>query len=184
MVDELDIVMMTTPVVLAGLFFIIVLKIGRLGVLKQPIDFGFKVWSKPLFGKNKTFAGFVIMGLFTMFFGLAIYSVLHNYFDYELDIPTIRLSVYFLLVGLAYSFGELPNSFVKRQLDIAPGEVAEKKIFKYIFFVIDNIDSVLACWLVYVWLFDFSVESTLVAVVVSAVIHLGTDVLMRGLKLK
>jgi hypothetical protein len=38
--------------------------------------------------------------------------------------------------------GELPNSFVKRQLGISPGEAPHGRVSGPVFFVIDRIDSI------------------------------------------
>ena len=44
------------------------------------------------------------------------------------------------LIGTAYIAGELPNSLVKRQLDIAPGAAARGPL-KALFWLVDQADS-------------------------------------------
>jgi hypothetical protein len=39
--------------------------------------------------------------------------------------------------------GELPNSFLKRQLDIEPGEMARSPILRWALFALDRCDSIL-----------------------------------------
>jgi CDP-2,3-bis-(O-geranylgeranyl)-sn-glycerol synthase len=46
-----------------------------------------------------------------------------------------------LLAGLGFMAGELPNSFLKRQLDIPSGAAARGPISRPLWFVIDRIDS-------------------------------------------
>jgi CDP-2,3-bis-(O-geranylgeranyl)-sn-glycerol synthase len=48
-----------------------------------------------------------------------------------------------LAAGLGFMAGELPNSFLKRQLDIAPGEAARGTIAGPVFFALDRVDSLL-----------------------------------------
>jgi len=53
-----------------------------------------------------------------------------------------------LLASLGFMLGELPNSFIKRQVGILPGEAARGPLKKVVFLVIDRIDSVLGMLLV------------------------------------
>ena len=46
------------------------------------------------------------------------------------------------LAGFGFMLGELPNSFVKRQLDIAPGMAPSGKLGTTITFVVDRVDSI------------------------------------------
>jgi CDP-2,3-bis-(O-geranylgeranyl)-sn-glycerol synthase len=48
-----------------------------------------------------------------------------------------------LLAGLGFMLGELPNSFIKRQMGILPGEAAKGLIQKVIFLITDRVDSLL-----------------------------------------
>ena len=48
----------------------------------------------------------------------------------------------FLLLGTGYVVGELPNSFFKRELDVAPGGAA-KGWLGPVFWVIDQVDSLI-----------------------------------------
>jgi len=75
-----------------------------------PMDFGKVFWDgKPLFGKNKTFRGFLAglaVGTFVGFVQNALfeYSVLLGF-----------------MVSLGALVGDLSESFIKRRLDIPPG---------------------------------------------------------------
>jgi CDP-2,3-bis-(O-geranylgeranyl)-sn-glycerol synthase len=50
--------------------------------------------------------------------------------------------------GLAFMLAELPNSFVKRQLDVVPGQPPSSPSLRAVFFVIDRCDSVLGVLIV------------------------------------
>lgn len=86
-----------------------------------PIDGGRRVRGRRVFGTNKTLRGFVVMvpaaGLsFALLAALAGRS--------REELWPLSLSSYALLgawAGFGFMAGELPNSFLKRQLDIEPG---------------------------------------------------------------
>ena len=48
-----------------------------------------------------------------------------------------------LACGFAFMLAELPNSFLKRQLDVAPGMAPRGRGLAAAFFVLDRVDSVL-----------------------------------------
>ena len=50
--------------------------------------------------------------------------------------------------GLAFMLAELPNSFLKRQFDVPPGEAPEQEWLKPVCFVLDRCDSVLGVMVV------------------------------------
>src|SRR3989344_4137056 len=112
------------PVVLAGILFIIVLKKRWFDALKIPLDLGVRIGNESVFGRNKTWLGLGMMSFGTVFF-TAVLSFTSNA---RTVVPLYDVSVSNLmrawLVGACYSFGELPNSFIKRRLHIAPGEQA------------------------------------------------------------
>jgi hypothetical protein len=89
-----------------------------------------------------------------------------------------------LLLGTGYWIGELPNSLVKRQLDIAPGELAVGRTGVFFWFV-DQLDSIagvfLALWIV--WHPDLLVFAALVAAI-TLVLHPLMAALMMALGLK
>lgn len=170
------------PVLLSGLTFIFFLKYNRLKILDYPLDFKFRLNNKRVFGKNKTIKGPLFMGVFTMIYGFITFYFLKDYI--ALDLSNTRILMNFFIVGLSYSLGELPNSFVKRQLSIAPSRVANDRFLQYFFKVLDNTDSLIACAIVYVFMFHISIKVLLVSIGVGAILHLLTDCLMIILQLK
>ncbi|NLG02623.1 MAG: CDP-archaeol synthase, partial [Clostridia bacterium] len=88
-----------------------------------------------------------------------------------------------LLLGLGYSLFELPNSFLKRRLDIIPGKPTTG-IKKYFFVFLDQADSVFGCCLV-VCLFDqMSFAFYLLYVLVGALTHIIVNMLLYAAKLR
>src|SRR5262245_61717912 len=111
---------LAAPVVVAAIAHVIVLKFHWLESLRIPLDGGATWRGQRVFGDNKTVRGAVVMIGVSM-----IVAVLQGtlripaleYFDYG---ATNLLLLGFLL-GLGFVLGELPNSFIKRQLGVAPG---------------------------------------------------------------
>ncbi|RMF05585.1 CDP-archaeol synthase [Candidatus Woesearchaeota archaeon] len=93
--------------------------------LAAPVDFG-KTWKgKPIFGKNKTFRGFVA-GIFLAIIATLLQTYLYSkypYFQSLSFIPYSEIDPFLLgfLMGFGVLFGDLAESFVKRRLGIPPG---------------------------------------------------------------
>jgi hypothetical protein len=129
-------------------FFI---KYDILAFLCRPIDRGRKFRGNRIFGENKTYRGVVVVSLGTAI-GFGLQSLLFHriasirsveLFDYAF-FKSVSLG---LSVGVAAMLSELPNSFIKRQFEIAPGTAA-KGWKAVIFYVYDQIDFLLGAWLI------------------------------------
>ena len=112
---------MFLPVLGAPVAHAPVLKWDLLPALKRPVDGGRTLRGRRLFGDNKTWRGALFMTG-----GPAVAAVaLHRSAAYRRRLPAeIRAAHPALvgaLLGLGVFGGELPNSFLKRQLDIPPG---------------------------------------------------------------
>jgi hypothetical protein len=127
------------------------IKYDILAFLCRPIDCGREFRGKRIFGDNKTYRGLVVVSLGTAI-GFGLQSLLLHrialvrsieLFDYAF-FKSVALG---LAVGLAAMLSELPNSFIKRRFEIAPGTSARgwKAV---IFYVYDQIDFLLGAWLV------------------------------------
>lgn len=174
------------PVVLAGLFFILILKKRWFIFLRKPIDFNISIMDKRILGDNKTLLGPIIMGFGSIVAGimLSITGVFCTDFTSYLCISFNKSVVFFFLIGLAYSFGELPNSFMKRMLNINPGIQARGKIKKTIFYILDKTDSIFAVAIVATIIYKLNLAEFIAIVVVGTTIHLLTDILMIRINLK
>src|SRR5262245_31565440 len=127
------------------------IKYDFLPFLCRPIDRGRKFQRKRIFGDNKTYRGVVVVSLGTAI-GFALQSLLFHriasvsrveLFEYSF-FKSVALG---LAVGVAAMLSELPNSFIKRRFEIAPGTAA-KGWKAVIFYVYDQIDFLLGAWLV------------------------------------
>ncbi len=129
------------PVTLGGFTHVIAIKKDVLPSLAQVrLDGGATVRGKPLFGENKTLRGAIVMIAATIFWTIVV-----DAFEPEARyVPESVLSSWALgsLLGLGYILGELPNSFLKRQLGIAPGEPAPGQLAPALW-VADQVDSAL-----------------------------------------
>src|SRR5262245_4432480 len=137
---------------LAGLAFHgFCMKYDILAFLCRPIDQGRSFRGKRIFGDNKTYRGVVVVALGTAIgFGLQSF-LLHRIASIRsvelFDYPFFKSVGLGLAVGAAAMLSELPNSFIKRRFEIAPGCVA-KGWKRVIFYVYDQIDFLLGAWLV------------------------------------
>lgn len=146
---------------------------------------------KRLFGKNKTWKGFFGMIFFNIIWQVLIGLLLN--FTPPLEAlnliylhETNNLSTNFVVgfwLGLAYVAFELPNSWLKRRLDIAPGKTASNPL-KWIFIIIDQIDSLLGCALVIAWFVPISLPLYLAFVALGGLTHLVINQGLYVLKLR
>ena len=107
-----------------------------------PLDGGRTFRGRRLFGDNKTARGFVVMVPATglAFLLLALASVGTPGLWPLTPAQYVGLG---LLAGAGCMLGELPNSFIKRQLRIAPGSPGAGPVARPLFFVVDRLDSTL-----------------------------------------
>ncbi len=116
-----------------------------------------------VFGQNKTWRGFIVMVPATGFSFLIVHAIMQWIYADQLRLWKISGIQYFLLgcaAGLGFMLIELPNSFLKRQFDIAPGAPSSSPWIRRICFVVDQIDSIVG-GLLAVWIF-VSVPATTV----------------------
>lgn len=178
----LEVAFMILPIFVSGLTFIILLKLNVMKKLAYPLDAGLKWHGKRLLGRNKTVRGLIVMGFCTMIYGFGLYYLWQD--ELHLPFDDLQVVVLFLLVGLAYSLGELPNSFIKRRLSIPAGGDVQNGLGRYLFRFFDTFDSLFACGLVYILIWRFPMESVLAAISLGGGLHLFTDKLMQLLGLK
>ncbi len=138
------------PVILAGIGNMIFTKTSLYKRHKHPIDGG-RVLNdgRRLFGDNKTWIGFVSMIVIGAFVQL-LWGTLgkatslgqcNDWYENLTNTPCVNLLIGALL-GFAYMFCELPNSFIKRRLNITPGKRGTGFI-GVIFYLVDQLDSIL-----------------------------------------
>ncbi|HEY7497989.1 MAG TPA: CDP-archaeol synthase [Vicinamibacterales bacterium] len=114
--------------------------------LSMPLDGGRTFRGRRIFGANKTLRGFVVMvpAAAAAFAIVAAGTTAAAGSPESAGLWPLTIGGYALLgawAGLGFMLGELPNSFVKRQLGIAPGAIATRPLAAAWQFSIDRIDS-------------------------------------------
>ena len=183
-------VTLAAPIV-AGVLNMIWCKLNLLSKLKIPMDNNKNfIDGKRIFGDNKTwkgFIGYIILNLICMIlFGLLWnYTNLNhlNFFYNSIENTFFNNIILGLLLGLGYALFELPNSFLKRRLDIEPGKTING--FKKIFFIfLDQADSVFGCCLVVALFYKMSLKFYLMYVLLGAATHLIFNMILYFAKLR
>jgi len=128
--------------IISGIINSIFYKTKYLNSINKPIDFGKNfIDKKRILGDHKTWKGlfgYIILNtIFSVIFGY-IWNITnlekYNFFYINHDNTLLFNILIGILLGLGYSLFELPNSFIKRRLDIKPGKTIDG--FKKIFFII------------------------------------------------
>ena len=88
-----------------------------------------------------------------------------------------------LLLGTGYVAGELPNSFLKRQLDVGPGAAAPG-LLAPLFWLADQLDSLVGvlCLMALVWVPPLAVAAALMLLTLA--VHPAMALVMVALGLK
>jgi hypothetical protein len=110
-----------------------------------PLDRGRTLRGRRLLGDNKTLRGFMVMVPATGVAFALLASVLRILPVGLKGLWPLSPVGYALLgcwAAMGFMAGELPNSFIKRQLDIPPGAAALGRLQGPLFFVVDRVDSI------------------------------------------
>jgi len=177
--------------ILAGIVNSIFCKTKILNKLKIPMDFNKKfIDGKRIFGDNKTWKGFIGYLIFNIVFSI-VFGYIWKYANLEylnfFYINHQNTLIYNLLIGfllgLFYALFELPNSFIKRRLDIKPGKTltGSKKIF---FIILDQADSVFGVALVVWFFYPIGIWIYLLYIVIGTITHLLINMLLYFLHLR
>ena len=115
--------------------------------LAIPLDGGRMFRGRPILGENKTLRGFVVMipAAALAFAVVAIVISLPQGTPPATlwQLTPIGYAALGAWAGFGFMAGELPNSFVKRQLGILPGQAPASRLTRMICFTVDHIDSII-----------------------------------------
>jgi len=141
--------------------------VKKINFLKYPIDFWHKINNKPIFGKNKTFRGLFFGVLFAIVIAYIQYYFYNN--GVFVDLAFTDYSNWLLigvLMGFGAIFGDVVESFVKRQLDYPPGKP---------FVPFDQTDFVIGA-LVFVYpIINLGVWKVIAIILLSLVLHISVN---------
>jgi CDP-diglyceride synthetase len=175
----LQIYVSLAPVIIAGVLNMVWCSTSLAPGLNRPLD-NRKVLrdGRRVFGDNKTWKGllgmvvlgavaFVLWSLVVQGSSLVQWDLFHQRHPATLPFDTLVGA----LLGAAYALFELPNSFLKRRLAIAPGKESAAPR-KWLFVVLDQIDSVVGCAVVVAILATVTPLFLLGLVVVGGITHI------------
>lgn len=149
----------------------------------QPLDGGLRFRGRRIFGANKTVRGFVVM----LPACAVAFAVLGASAPLSLglwELSPLGYAVLGALAGGGFMAGELPNSFIKRQLDIAPGAAPFGSVATVLHFLVDRLDSGLGMLLVVSLAVPTPWVTWGVVLLVGPVVHWSFSLLMFRLGLK
>lgn len=152
-----------------------VLALDLLPQLKLPLD-ARRTWrGRRLFGDNKTWRGALAMTLGPLLATVALWQWPWWHDTIPADAREAGPWVVGLLVGLGVVIGELPNSLLKRQLDVAPG-TQRGGATGLLLTVLDQGDLVLGIWVCLLPVIVLPVWIVAFAFVAVSLVHLVTNV--------
>ena len=162
-----------SPLILVAIANGLCIKYDWLDRLKRPLDLGHSYRGRRIFGDHKSWRGLLINVVFCTL-GTMIQGWLQNrgYFPPWLLLLDYRDYGHFLgiILGLGVTFGELPNSFLKRQLEILPGK-KKKGPLGAAFFLFDQVDLIIGIWVFFFFLIRPSPVLFLWSIVLTGVFH-------------
>lgn len=145
---------------------------------------------KRIFGDNKTwkgFFGYIILNVLCSILLGAIWNISNlngmNYFYLKLPNTIYSNLAIGILLGLGYSIFELPNSFLKRRLNIEPGKTPNR-INKIFFIFLDQSDSVIGCCTVLSLFYQMTFGFYIMYILLGAFTHIVFNVLLYFLGLR
>jgi CDP-diglyceride synthetase len=166
-----------SPLLLVAIANGLCIKYDWIKSLKKPLDLGLRFRGKRIFGDHKTWRGLVINVAFSVL-GASIQGMLQGrgvipswilLVDYQTNGPLLGL-----LLGMGMTAGELPNSFLKRQMEISPGRQATG-VLSVAFFLLDQIDLALGIWIFIFVVVRPPISLVLWSLVLTLVLHVAVS---------
>ena len=173
---------LTAPILIAGLAHVAVITLDLAPQLAQPIDAGRWWRGRPLLGRNKTWRGFVVMPAATAITITVQQRLSARSPRLAAIAPLARAAppwVVGAICGAAYVLAELPNSFVKRRVGIAPGTSALRA--RTLQYVVDQLDSVAGCAVAIRALYRIETVDAAATALLGAACHVAVERFMRVL---
>ena len=206
MYDSLKVLVVILPVILAGIVHSAAIRFDWLPRLAKRLDFGMCLGGRPLLGANKTFRGPIIMlvvsaaGAWALSFGLSAAWLPQGFGFMSQPERAIWLGA---VMGLGYALGELPNSFVKRRMGIAPGTrphavptgvsaAGDREppgdstggISGKFWYIADQVDSVLGVVVLLWWIYAPPAGELLALLAAGSLVHVVFDQRLYGVGVK
>lgn len=154
----------------------------------RPVDAGLTFLGRRLFGDNKRVCGFMALppaaSASFMLLGGARGLLPDSIGQGLWDLPVLHYAGLGLVCGLAFMLAELPNSFIKRQLGIAPGQAPAQPGLRAVILIMDRLDSVLGVLLAASLLVPLPAETWFWVLLLGPAFHAMFSITMHGLGIK
>ena len=173
--DTLNLLWLAIGLFIAGVIEAFLWKTSVFQLLNFPIQ---TQW----FGANKKWRGLVSLPLAmvaSVFLLQLLEELLPRLSQDVILFSNFNLLEFGILVGLIFNLSELPNSFVKRRLEIPPGDESSK-----IFYFIDHMDSTYGVLLLWYFYFHFPLHFIITGLIVTPLLFMGATELRKKLGLK
>lgn len=162
------------PMLIGAIVHGLCLRYGWLAWMAVPVDRGAHWRGKPVFGRNKTWRGILTVAASTTVTVSLQARVLHGYDFFQ----TLEVGDYASfqpeLMGFAFGFcaqlSELPNSFLKRRLGIAPGK-GTRGVREIFFYVLDQVDLLAGSWIALAFFIPVTPARVALSIVLILIIH-------------
>ncbi len=140
---------------------------------RKPLDFGKKLRNNRILGDGKTLEGTIGGIAFGALTGvLQLYIIQFLPLDLGLQAHSIELII---ALSVGAILGDIIGAFVKRRLGVPRGHPA---------LLLDQLDFLLTSLLFASFVIDMSISLMLVLVVITPVLHLGTNIFAYFMKMK
>lgn len=154
--------------------------------LKRPLDQGLSFRGRRVFGDHKTWRGLLINLLFCTLGAMVQARLLHAQILPDW-LPLLGYGPYGLsvgvLLGLGMTFGELPNSFLKRQLAVPPGGKG-RGFLGVLFFLLDQVDLAIGIWAFLLFVVKPAPSLVLLSFFITFVLHIAVSTIGYILKMR
>ena len=179
--------LLTLALVLAGVAHVAWMGSRWSRPLSIPLDGGFHLRGRPVFGAHKTLRGFVVLppaAAASMALVHAAWPSIAPGLPRPWELGAQAYAGLGWIAGLGFMLGELPNSFLKRRLDIEPGRAARGRGAAVLFAVLDRTDSILGMLVALALLIPIPAWTWVHLFVLGPLIHLGFSALLYVLGVK
>ncbi len=153
-----------------------------------PVDGGLTFRGRRLFGDNKRVCGFMVLPPVAALTFLLLgggRALLPDFFaDGLWPLSAGQYAGLGLVCGFAFMLAELPNSFLKRQLGVAPGQAPAQPWLRPVVLVLDRFDSVLGVLLALSLLVPVPAATWLCVLAFGPAVHAAFSIVMHGLGIK
>ncbi|MEO0015250.1 MAG: hypothetical protein RLZZ535_3639 [Cyanobacteriota bacterium] len=173
--DTLNLLWLALSLFIAGVIEAFLWKTSPFQALNIPIQID---W----FGENKKWRGLISLPLamVTSVYLLNLLEIIIPVLSRQaISFSNFNLIEFGLLVGFIFNLAELPNSFIKRRLNIPPGDENNQ-----LFYFIDHMDSTYGVLILWYFYFHFPLHFILTGLIVTPLLFMGATELRKKLGLK